>query len=78
MDGRRVVLAVAAAIVVISAAVGGAVPVLLPDIGPPLLFGLVPLPATVAGYAAYGGLTSAALLGAGLALVELVSRRAEQ
>lgn len=75
IDGRRVVLGVYAAVVAISAVVGGTVPLVLADIGQPLLFGTVSLPATVVGYAAYGGLTSAVLLGAGLVLLEAVSRR---
>lgn len=76
MDGRRVVLAVYAAVVAISAVVGGTVPVLLPAIGHPQLFGLFPLPSTVVGYAAYGGVTTATLLGAGILLVETASRNA--
>lgn len=77
MEGRRVVLGIAAVAVCISAAVGGAVPLLLPDIGQPLLFGLLPLPATAAGYAVFGALTTAAVLAAGLLLVELASRAAD-
>lgn len=76
MEGRRVVLGIYAAVVCISAVVGGAVPALLPDIGQPQLLGLFSLPATTLGYAAFGGLTTAALLGGGLLLVELASRRA--
>lgn len=77
MDGRRVVLAVSAAIVAISAVVGATVPVLLPAVGQPRLFGLVPLPATIPGYAAYGGLTTAVLLGVGILLVEGASRNVD-
>lgn len=77
MDGRRVVLAVYAIVVAISAVVGATVPVLLPEIGQPQLFGLLPLPATVLGYTAYGGLTTAALLGVGILLVEGASRAAD-
>lgn len=77
MEGRRVVLGIAAVVVCVSAAVGGAVPVLLPDVGRPLLFGVLPLPSTTAGYAAFGGLTTAALLAVGLLLVELASRAAD-
>lgn len=77
IEGRRVVLALSAAVVCISAVIGGAVPTLLPEIGQPRLFGLVTLPATRGGYAAFGGLTTAALLGVGLLLVELASRVAD-
>jgi len=74
IEGRRVVLGIYAAVVCISAVVGGAVPAILPEIGQPQLFGFLPLPATTVGYALFGGLTTAALLGAGLLLVELTSR----
>lgn len=74
MQGRRVVLWVYAAIVAVSAVVGATVPILLPEIGAPQLFFLLPLPATVLGYAAYGGLTAAFLLGLGLLAVEAASR----
>lgn len=74
MQGRRVVLWVYAAIVAVSSAIGATVPVLLPEIGGPRLFFLLPLPPTVLGYAAYGGLTTAILLGIGLLAVEAVSR----
>ena len=74
MQGSRVVLGIYGAVVCISTAIGGAVPALLPEIGQPRLFGLVPLPATTVGYAVFGGLTTAALLGVGLLLVELASR----
>lgn len=77
MEGRRVVLGIYAVAVCISAAVGGAVPVLLPEIARPRLFGLFPLPATTAGYAVFGGLTTAALLGVGLLFVEFASRVAD-
>jgi hypothetical protein len=77
MEGRRVVLGIYAAVTCISAVVGGAVPALLPEIGRPRLFGLLPLPATTVGYAVFGGLTTAALLGVGLLLVELASRAAD-
>ena len=77
MEGRRVVFLVAALVVAISAAVGSAVPVLLPEIPGPRLFGVLPLPATPLGYAVYGGATTAALLGCGLLLVVLASRAAE-
>lgn len=78
MEGRRVVLGMAAVVVCVSAGVGGAVPLLVPDVGRPLLFGLLQLPATTAGYAAYGGLTTAALLAVGLLFVELASRLAAE
>jgi hypothetical protein len=71
MRGRRVILVVAGAVVAVSAAVGATVPMLLPAIGPPPV---VPLPATVLGYAAYGGLTAAALCAVGLLAVEAASR----
>lgn len=74
MQGRRVVLIVAAAVVAVSAAVGATVPLLLPDVGAPRLFLLVSLPPSVLGYAAYGGLTAALLLGIGLLAVEAASR----
>lgn len=74
MRGRRVVLALSAAVVAISAVVGATVPVLLPEIGPPRLLGPLPLPATALGYAVYGGLTTAFLLGVGLLAVEAASR----
>lgn len=77
MDGRRVVLAVYAIVVAISAVVGASVPVLLPAIGHPRLFGLFALPSTVVGYAAYAGVTTATLLGAGILLVEAASRTAD-
>lgn len=78
MQGRRVVLWVYVGVVAVSAAVGAMVPVLLPEIGRPHLFFLVPLPATVFGYGAYGGLTTAAILGIGLLGVEAASRAETQ
>lgn len=65
------ILVVAAAVVGISAAVGATVPMLLPVIGPPPV---LPLPASVLGYAAYGGLTAAVLCAIGLLAVEAASR----
>jgi len=76
IEGRRVVLGIYATVVCISTAVGSAVPALLSDVGKPQLFGLIPLPPTTVGYALFGGLTAAALLGVGLLLVELTSRAA--
>lgn len=73
MQGRRVVLIVAAGVAAVSAAVGATVPMLFPEIGPPPL---LPLPASVLGYAAAGGVTAAALCAVGLLAVEAASRAA--
>ena len=74
MKGRRLVLLVAAGIVAVSAVVGGTVPLILPAIGAPKLFGLLALPPTVPGYALYGAATTAVLLAIGLVAVEAASR----
>lgn len=70
MRGRRVILVVAVGVVAVSAAVGGTVPMLFPEIGSPPVF---PFPATVLGYAAYGGVSAAGLCSIGLLAVELAS-----
>jgi hypothetical protein len=71
MRGRHVILVVAGGVVAISTAVGATVPMLFPTIAaPPVL----PLPASVVGYAAYGGLAAAALCAVGLLAVEAASR----
>lgn len=74
MRGRRVILVVTAAVAAISAAVGATVPLLFLTIGPPPA---LPFPASVPGYAAYGGLTAAAFWTHSLLAVEAASRAEE-
>lgn len=77
MQGQQFVLRLYALLVALSGAVAATVPLLIPDVGAPRLFFLVPFPASVGGYAAYGAVTTALLLGVGIVVLEATSRRAE-
>ena len=73
LGGRRFVLILYTALVGISALMGALFTVAVDDPSPPALFFLVELPATAVGFALYGGVTIAVVLGLPLLLVVGVS-----
>lgn len=73
-DGRRFVLILYVALVGVGAAAGFLTGTFVDGLQQPRFLFLVPFPATPAGFAAYGGLTLALVLGVPLALVIYVSR----
>jgi hypothetical protein len=75
--GRAFVLVLYLALVAVSGVMGALFTVAVDDPAPPALFFLVELPPTVAGFALYGAVTIAVVLGLPLALVVFVSERVD-
>jgi hypothetical protein len=73
LGGRRFVVGLYLALVVVSGVMGALFTVAVDDPDPPALFFLVELPSTTVGFALYGALTIAVVLGLPLALVVAVS-----
>jgi len=71
--GRRFVLALYALLVAFAAVAGALFATVVAEPEPPALFFLVALPPTPTGFAAYGAVTVAVILGVPLALVARVS-----
>lgn len=76
-SGRRVVLGLYLLVVAVAGVVGLAIGVAVPGLRRPAFLFLVAFPATPLGFAAYGALTVAVVLGVPLAGVAYVSRRAD-
>lgn len=74
-DGPRLVLTLYALLVGVGAAGGAAVGLFVEGTTAPHLFALVALPPTPVGFAVYGAVTVAAVLGVPLVFVAYVSRR---
>lgn len=72
--GPRLVLALYALLVGVTGVGGALVPVFVEDLSAPALFGLFPMPITPLGFAVYGALTVAVVLGVPLLLVVYVSQ----
>jgi len=72
-DGRRFVLTLYVALVGVAATAGYLTGAFVDGLQPPRFLFVVPFPATPLGFAAYGGLTIALVLGIPLALVVYVS-----
>ena len=77
LRGRRFVLALYAVLVAFAAGIGLLFSTVVGDPQPPALFFLVELPPTALGFALYGGVTVAAVLGVPLLLVVHVSERVD-
>ena len=75
LAGPRLVGGLYAVLVLVTATAGFLIATFVDGLEPPRFLFLVPFPATPLGFAAYGGLTLAIVLGIPLALVVLVSRR---
>ncbi|MFB6156570.1 MAG: cox cluster protein [Haloferacaceae archaeon] len=75
--GPRLVLTLYAVLVTFAAVAGVLFSVVVDDPVPPRLFFVLTLPPTRLGFAVYGGVTIAAVLGVPLLLVVLASRRDE-
>jgi hypothetical protein len=73
-SGPRFVLALYAVIVTVSVVAGVLFARVVEEPTPPRLFFLLPLPPTALGFAVYGGVTIAVVLGVPLLLVRYVSR----
>ncbi len=73
--GRRFVVGLYVALVGVGATAGVLTATFVDGLMRPELFGVVPLPATQAGFAVFGGVTMAVVLGVPLSLVIYVSRR---
>ena len=73
-DGRRFVLLLYAALTGVGAAAGLLTATFVGGLEQPRFLFLIPFPATPLGFAAYGGLTLAVVLGVPLTLVIYVSR----
>ncbi|QLG63952.1 cox cluster protein [Halorarum salinum] len=71
--GRRLVLVLYALLVFVGGAAGVLVSVFVEGLSAPRLFGLIALPVSTVGFAAYGAVTVAVLLGVPLLLVAYVS-----
>ena len=74
LRGRRFVLVLYAALVAFATFAGAAFAVVVDDPLPPRFLFVVPFPPTLVGFALYGGLTVALVLGVPLLLVRYVSR----
>ena len=72
-DGRRFVLQLYAALVGVAATAGYLTGAFVDGLEAPRFLFVIPFPATPVGFAAYGGLTVALVLGIPLALVVYVS-----
>lgn len=75
--GPRFVLVLYVLLVGVGGVGGALVPVFVDGLSSPALFGLFPMPITPPGFAAYGAITVAVVLGVPLLLVVFVSRRVE-
>lgn len=75
LTGRRVVVALYLLLVGVGGTAGVLVATFVPNLSRPELFGVVPLPATRVGFAVFGAVTMAVVLGVPLAGVIYVSRR---
>lgn len=75
LAGRRLVVGLYLIVVAIAAFIGLVLGLIAPQGLDPRLFGVIALPPTPLGMAAYGGITLAVVLGALLAAVAYVSRR---
>jgi len=73
-SGSRFVLGLYAALVAVGATVGFLTATFVEGLQQPMFLFVVPFPATPLGFAAFGGLTLALVLGVPLALVIYVSR----
>jgi hypothetical protein len=73
-DGRRFVLVLYVALTGVGAAAGLLTGTFVAGLEQPRFLFLIPFPATPLGFAAYGGLTLAVVLGVPLTLVVYVSR----
>ncbi|MEZ3115873.1 cox cluster protein [Halobaculum sp. MBLA0147] len=73
--GRRLVVVLYVLLVGVGATAGVLVATFVDGLSRPELFGVVPLPATAVGFAVFGGVTMAVVLGVPLAGVVYVSRR---
>ncbi|WP_313692782.1 DUF7520 family protein [Halorarum halobium] len=72
--GRRLVLTLYALLVGVGTVGGALVPVFVDELSAPALFGLFTVPLSPLGFALYGGVTVAVVLGVPLSLVVVVSR----
>lgn len=75
LDGPRIVLALYATLVAVGGAAGVLVATFIDGLSAPALYAVIPLPPTALGFAVYGAVTIATVLGVPLALVIYVSRR---
>jgi hypothetical protein len=75
LAGPRLVVGLYVLLVLVTATAGFLIATFVEGLEPPRFLFLVPFPPTPLGFAAYGGLTLALVLGVPLALVVLVSRR---
>ena len=75
--GARLVLVLYVLLVGVGGAGGALVAVFVDGLSSPALFGLFQMPVSPAGFAAYGAITVAVVLGVPLLLVVYVSRRVE-
>lgn len=75
LTGWRVVLVLYAVLVAVGGLAGTLVATFVADLSPPELFGFLPLPPTTLGFAVFGAVTVATILGVPLSLVVYVSRR---
>jgi hypothetical protein len=73
-DGQRFVLVLYVALIAVATAAGFLTGTFVSGLEQPRFLFLVPFPATPVGFAAYGGLTLALVLGVPLALVIYVSQ----
>ncbi|ERH12907.1 MAG: hypothetical protein J07HB67_01938 [halophilic archaeon J07HB67] len=73
--GRRFVLVLYVALVGVAATAGVLTATFVDGLSRPELFGVIPLPATRVGFAVFGGVTMAFVLGVPLSLIIYVSRR---
>lgn len=73
--GRRFVVGLYVALVGVAATAGVLTATFVDGLRRPELFGVIPLPATRAGFAVFGGVTMAVVLGVPLSLIVYVSRR---
>ncbi|WP_411962806.1 cox cluster protein [Haloferax sp. YSMS24] len=76
--GQRFVLGLYAALVAVSGLAGFLTGTFVSGLSPPRFLFLIPFPATPLGFAAYGALTIALVLGVPLALVVFVSARLDE
>ncbi|MFB6191841.1 MAG: cox cluster protein [Haloarculaceae archaeon] len=75
LAGRRLVVGLYLIVVAIAASIGLVLGLIAPQGLDPRLFGVIDLPPTPLGMAAYGGVTLAVVLGVLLVAVAYVSRR---
>ncbi len=73
--GRQFVVGLYVALVAVAATAGVLTATFVDGLSRPELFGFLPLPATQTGFAVFGGVTMAVVLGVPLSLIAYVSRR---